>query len=160
MRWLYLFMTLFLVGCASSAKHDPQSLFYHGHCVKAQIGGQDFLADCTDTLVTLDYPSGTSAISFLLTGDRQVIFLLDKDPKVHPTSEAWITLSAALVTGSEEHDYQAVTIICSRSHEIGEPEYIQCIGQAEGKAAYFAFQLDGTAPIAGKSEPKNRTELN
>lgn len=152
MRWLTLLLSLVLAACAGSTKSDPQSLYYRGHCINAQIGGENFLADCRGILATLEYPSGKSVISFLLTGDRLVMFFLSNDSAFHPSATSWITQSASLMTGSQGRDYQRVVVICSRTREVPVPKFIECVGQAEGKAASFSFQTDGTPPIAGDGQ--------
>ena len=150
MRWLTVLATLGLSACAGAAKQQIHGLYYHGHCVKALIGGRDFLADCSGTLATLEYPSDLYAISFLLTGDRQVIFLLSKDPAVHPADSSFVTNRAALVTGSDEHDYETVAVVCNQTRETPVPKFFECIGQAEGQSAFFSFETDGTPPVVGK----------
>jgi hypothetical protein len=152
MRWCLFVLIFLLVGCASTARQSPQSWIYKGHCVKADLGGQDYLADCTDSLITLDYPSGASAIAFLLTGGRRVIFLAGDDAKLHPSHTNGVALEVSLVTESEERDFSSAVVVCDRTRETPVPKFIECIGQAETKPVFFTFETDGALPVSGETE--------
>jgi hypothetical protein len=158
-RLCVLILPVLLVSCATPAQQPPQTWIYKGHCVKAQIGGKDLLADCGDSVAVLEFPSGVSAIVFPLSADRKLMFISPSDPKIHQVNASWFqsktTLSVlrlSMSSGAGEYVYDRVVVGCDRTQEVPVPKFVECIGQADGQPVFFGFETDGTPPVADKSQ--------
>ena len=145
---LFASCALAFSGCASDPLAVKTVTRYSGHCAKAELAGQDLTAECTDRLLKVDFTSGISSFTFLLSGDREVIFISAFTPKGGRHDETSPTFySVSLQSGTSGHDYKMPAVVCSTSRETPVPSKIDCIGQAEAKAVFFEFQTEGPPQV-------------